>query len=79
MKVYIDQIQQLAQYNALTKADNMTYDEETNTLQLQAMGMPIGNPVVFEECDLEDGVPVVDFTTIEPDDGDKEVNNVVEF
>lgn len=79
MKVYIDQIQQLAQYNALTKADNMTYDEDTNTLQLQSMGMPIGNPIKLEECNNEDGIPVVDFTTVEPDDGDKEVDNVVEF
>lgn len=79
MKVYVDQVQQLAQYNTLTKADNMTYDEETNTLQLQSMGMPIGNPVTLEDCNLEDGVPVVDFTTVEPDDGDKEVDNVVEF
>ena len=79
MKVYIDQVQQLAQYNAISKADNMTYNEETNTLQLQSMGMPIGSPVKLEECNLEDGIPVVDFTTIDPDDGDKEVNNVVEF
>lgn len=82
MKQYIDQIQQLAQYNAITKADNMKATEDENgnqVLQLQSMGMPIGNPVVLEECDLEDGIPVVDFTTIEPDDGDKEVNNVVEF
>lgn len=79
MKVYVEQIKQLTQYNTLTKADNMTYNEETNTLQLQSMGMPIGNPVILEECDIEDGVPVVDFTTVNPDDGDKEVDNVIEF
>ena len=79
MKVYVEQIHQLTQYNTLNKADNMTYDESTNTLQLQSMGNPIGNPVILEECDMEDGIPVVDFTTIEPDDGNSEVNNVVDF
>ena len=46
------------------------------------MGSPIGNPVVLDnnnDCECEDGVPVVDFTTIDPDDGDSEVDNVVEF
>lgn len=81
MKVYAEQIQQLAQYNAITKADNIRYNEETKTAQLESMGAPIGREIVIgqDDCNCEEGVPVVDFTTIDPDDGNKEVDNVVEF
>ena len=73
------QIKDYAEILQTSKADDMTYDKETNTLQLQSLGMPIGNPVVIDECNIEDGVPVVDFTTITPDDSNKETDNVVEF
>lgn len=80
MKVYAEQIQQLAQYNAITKADNIRYNEETKTAQLESMGAPIGREIVIgqDDCNCEEGVPVVDFTTVEPE-GDTEVDNVVEF
>ena len=80
MKVYAEQIQQLAQYNTITKADNIRYNEETKTAQLESMGAPIGREIVIgqDDCNCEEGVPVVDFTTVEPE-GDTEVDNVVEF
>ena len=81
MKVYAEQLQALGQMFMVTKADNVKYDEASGELQLTSMGSPIGNPVVLDDndCECEDGVPVVDFTTIDPDDGDSEVDNVVEF
>jgi len=85
MKQYADQLQQIAQYNAIMKADNMkTFEDENGNkiLQLESMGSPIGQPVTLEDCNCEEGVPVVDFTVIDPDDGtneSKEVDNVVEF
>lgn len=75
------QNEQLKDYSEIiqtTKADNMTYNEKTNELQLQSNGQPIGTPIVLEECDSEYGVPAIDFTTVEPE-GDSEVDNVVEF
>ena len=82
MKVYVEQIQQLTQYNTLSKADNVIYDELSGELQLTSMGSPIGNKVTIINGDNsydEEGIPAVDFTTVEPDDGDSEVDNVVEF
>ena len=79
MKVYAEQLQALGQMFMVTKADNVKYDNTTGELQLTSMGSPIGNSVTLENCECEEGVPVVDFTTIDPDDGDSEVDNVVEF
>lgn len=80
IKAYVDQIQALGQMFMVTKADNIKYDEETNTLQLQSMGSPIGNPAILEDCECEDGVPVVDFSgQQEPDAPNDEINNVVDF
>ena len=81
MKVYVEQIQQLTQYNTLSKADNVIYDELSGELQLTSMGNPIGDKVTIsgEGSYDEEGIPAVDFTTVEPDDGDTEVDNVVEF
>lgn len=90
----IDQriLKQDAQIRALTElanafdanqVDNLMYDKDEATLQLSANGVGIGDKVVIKagECNLEDGVPVVDFnstsggnTDIEDDD-----DNVVEF
>jgi len=80
MKAYAEQIQQLAQYNAITKADNIRIDEETKVVQLESMGAPIGRQIVIgnDDCGCEEGVPVVEFTAVEPE-GATEVDNVVEF
>lgn len=85
MAVYVEQINQMTQWNTLNKADNL-HSEETEDgkqfIQLESMGMPIGDPVEVKggngNCDCEEGVPAVDFSDVEPDK-DIEVDNVVEF
>lgn len=79
-KVYLEQLQDAAEILMTTKGDSLYYDSETNELQLQANGEPISS-VTLEECNLEDGVPVVDFDNggEKPDDDDNEYDNVVEF
>lgn len=75
------QAEQLKMYNELiyaTKADGIKYDSETNKLDLTANGVVI-DTATLEECELEDGVPVVDFSVVKPDFPDDEVDNVVEF
>lgn len=85
MKVYAEQLQTMGQALTLSKADNVTYNKETNKLQLQSMGRPIGNEVELSECTCdgtgggsgsgydEDGLPTVDFDpiieTTDDDDG----------
>lgn len=82
---YAEEIKQLTQYNTISKADNLRSEENEDgkqIIQLESMGMPIGDPIELKaaagNCDCEEGVPVVDFTTVEPE-GDTEVDNVVEF
>ena len=70
--------------NALyyTKADDISYDEESNELQLMAGGMEIGKKVAIRGSSesLKDGIPVVDFSAgaTSPDEPEEE-DNVVEF
>lgn len=86
-----------AQINALNetsimindkKADNISYDENKNILQLMSGTTPIGNKVVLSNVGIdEDGMPVVDFTSgvNKPDSDnpgnteDDNSNDVVEF
>lgn len=83
------QTEQISAYANLiyaTKADGVKYDRDLNKLTLTAHGSPI-DEVILEDCDCEDGIPAVDFTTgsntpIEPEipsEEDSETNNVVEF
>ena len=67
-----------------TKADNITYNTNTNELQLTSNGNVIGDKVVINAGDtsLEDGLPVVDFSSTSS--GNNSTNetedvNVVEF
>lgn len=63
-----------------SKADDITYDENTNALQLKSGDQLIGSKVIISSVGLdEDGLPVVDFsgTIAEPDDDNS--NDVVEF
>lgn len=56
------------------KADNISYNEENNELQLLSGTTPIGNKVILSNVGIdEDGMPVVDFTgtTSNPDAEDK--------
>jgi hypothetical protein len=71
------------QYLYENKADDISYNEDTNELQLLAGGSAIGSKVVIKTDveDLEDGLPVVDLNDIDdeevsPEDDD---TNVVEF
>lgn len=65
-----------------TKIDNFEYDKETNILKGYADGVEVDS-VELEDasaCGCEDGVPVVDFTIVEPEEPDNNmVDNVVEF
>lgn len=65
-----------------TKVDDIAYDKETNILTAYADGIEVDRVELegSEECGCEDGVPVVDFTVVEPDEPDTNVvDNVVEF
>ena len=63
------------------KADDISYNEDTNELQLLAGGNAIGNKVVVKaNVDLEDGVPVVDLNSpINEDTNPEYYDDVVEF
>lgn len=63
---------------------NIKHNEEDNTLYLvNEDGLKIGDALPVDNlgsCGCEDGVPVVEFTVIEPDEpNDELVDNVVEF
>lgn len=81
------QIQRLEEMNQIiadTKADNIKYNTDTNELQLTSNGNAIGDKVTINVSDtsLEDGIPVVDFSSVLDDDNsidETEDDNVVEF
>ena len=68
-----------------TKADNIKYDENENSLQLLSGNKEIGDKVTIKtgEESLKDGVPVVDFGNISdgdiPSEDEEDDDNVVEF
>lgn len=55
------------------KADNLVYDNKSDTLQLYANGIGIGNKVSIKDI-VSDGVPVVDLNN-ESDNGSDSDNN----
>lgn len=65
------------------KADDISYNEDTNELQLLANGNGVGKKVTIKTgiTDLEDGVPVIDLNDITSEDTNPEEDdsNVVEF
>ena len=66
------------------KADDISYNEDTNELQLLANGNAVGNKVAIKTgiAELEDGVPIVDLDGVPEDDPGSEEeddDNVVEF
>ena len=72
----------MADYLSITKADNIKYNEETNEVQLLSGETAIGDKVILKtnNANLEDGLPVVEFSTIPIDPPDEEDDsNVVEF
>ncbi len=76
-------IEEMNQIVADSKADNIKYNENDNSLQLLSGNKEIGNKVTLKNSDvsLEDGVPVVDFNSVSSDNTSKEEDedNVVEF
>ncbi len=79
----IKQLNEMNQIVADNKADNIKYNENENSLQLLSGDKEIGNKVILKtgEEALEDGVPVVDFSSIVDEDipSEDEDDNVVEF
>lgn len=77
---YLNEMNQIVADN---KADNIKYNEATNELQLLSGDKEIGNKVTLKtgEEALEDGVPVVDFSSVVDEDtpSEDEDDNVVEF
>ena len=73
----IEETKRYAQMVMATKADGIEYNKETNELSLMKNNTKLDS-VTLENCEYEDGVPVVDFTTVEPE-GSDEFDNVVEF
>ena len=64
------------------KADDISYNEDTNELQLLAGGNAIGNKITIKagDANLEDGVPVVDLnSSVSEDTNPEDDDNVVEF
>lgn len=77
-----EQLEAVAEKINSTKIDNIEYDKETNILTGYADGIEIDRVELenASECGCEDGVPVVDFTVLEPDEPENNiVDNVVEF
>ena len=76
-------IDEMNQVVADSKADNIKYNENDNSLQLLSGNKEIGNKVTLKSGDaaLEDGVPVVDFNNVSDEDipSEEEEDNVVEF
>ena len=76
-------INELANTFDMTKADNITYDPDTNKLQLMAGGQLIGQEVSLDDLEDEideDGVPVVNFSTgTNSDHAEDEYDNVIKF
>lgn len=77
----LEEMKVQAEMIAYEKADGIAKDEGTNEIYLTANGVKLGKGVIDSDtCIAEDGVPVVDFTVVEPEEpDDKLVDNVVEF
>lgn len=55
------------------KADNLSYDETANAIQLTADGKPIGDKVQLRQCAADqDGTPVVDLSAYAGEDDEEE-------
>lgn len=49
----INAANEMNNYLSETKADNIVVDKETNTIQLTANGMPIGDAVAYSSCGIK--------------------------
>lgn len=64
-----------------TKADDISYDEEDNVLQLLAGGVEIGKKITIRSSgeSLKDGVPVVDISGSNSSGGSDVDDDIIEF
>lgn len=76
-----EQLEAVANKINSTKVDNIEYDKETNLLTAYADGKKVDEvELEGDECGCEEGVPVVDFTVVDPEEPENNiVDNVVEF
>lgn len=74
-----EQLKLYADYLDMSKVDEIKYDREANTISGLSNGRTVTTATLEEDCDCEEGIPVVDFTTIVPDGVNPAVDNVVEF
>lgn len=85
------QIKELGYYAEIlneNQVDNLVYDNKSDTLQLSARGVGVGNKVSVRDM-LDDGIPVVDLDSVSGEDTDHNngcncgdcgcEDNVVEF
>lgn len=73
------QLKDFADYLHMTKADTLSYNKETNELSIGTASQKLDS-VILEDCNCEDGIPVVEFNDINPEQPSQEiVDNVVEF
>ena len=75
----IEQNRLYAEMIMATKADTIKYDSESNEVSIWGQGKKLSSAQIEENCDCEEGVPVVDFHVVEPDTPNNEVDNVIEF
>ena len=78
----INAANEMNMYLSDNKADDISYNEDTNELQLLANGNTIGRKVAVKTgtVDLEDGIPIVDIDGVSGGNTDiEEDDNVVEF
>lgn len=71
MKVYAEQLKTMGQAYMVSKADNVTFNKDTNKLQLQSMGKPIGDEVELNGGTSgyeDDGLPTVDIDELNVED-----------
>lgn len=76
----LEQQKEYAEMIAYEKADGIAKDKETNEIYLTSNGVKIGQGIVDEVCDGENGVPAIEFASSEENqDNENVVNNVAEF
>lgn len=79
------QIKELEHYTEImskNQVDNLAYNSDANTLQLLAGEKEIGDKVTLKPCSSavdEGGVPVVDFSSLQPNTPVEDESDVVEF
>lgn len=62
-----------------TKADNLSYNEDENSLQLMAGENKIGSKITLKSNNSEDGVPVVDINKSHTTGSPEQEINIIEF